>query len=269
MLFDRTRIRTRARFGEADIVHARLADEIAARLALVNRSFTRALIAGPVTPDIDAVWQGLGVPAVRVSPAAAERPDVVADIDQPFLRAFDLAISINDLALANDPVAALGQMRGTLKPDGLFLGAAASSGTLAELSDSLLHAEAELTGGAAMRVAPFGDVRKWGDAMARAGFALPVVDEVAVPVTYRSLGGLMADLKAVGLRGILASRVPAPRGLFAAAEAHYRARHTDPKGRLKATFVFAFLSGWAPDPGQQKPARRGSGKVSLVDALKP
>ncbi|UOM36066.1 SAM-dependent methyltransferase [Acuticoccus sp. I52.16.1] len=268
MLFDRTRIRTRSRSAEADVVHVRLAEEIADRVALVSRRFERALIVGPATPALREVWGRIGVPAVHASPAAAERPDVVADVSQPFLRSFDLAISINELSVANDPVMALGEMRGTLRADGLFLGAAACSGTLAELTDSLLHADAALSGGAAMRVAPFGDVRQWGDALARAGFALPVVDEVRVAVTYGTLASLLADLSAVGLRGVLASRVPAPRRLFAAAEAHYRAHHGDARGRLKATFVFAFLSGWAPDPGQQKPARRGSATVKLEDALK-
>ncbi|WP_226578540.1 methyltransferase domain-containing protein [Acuticoccus sediminis] len=268
MMFDRTRIRSRSRIGEADVVHVRLAEEIVDRLALVSRTFERALVVGPGTAALRQVWAQLGVPAVHVSPVAAERPDVVADIAQPFLRRFDLAISINELHVANDPVTALGEMRGTLKPDGLFLGAAASSGTLTELTESLLHADAALSGGAAMRVAPFADVRKWGDGLARAGFALPVVDEVRVSVTYGALASLMRDLAAVGLKGILTSRSPAPRRLFVEAEEYYRAHHADERGRLKATFVFAFLSGWAPDPGQQKPARRGSATVRLEDALK-
>lgn len=268
MLFDRSGLRTRRHMADADVVHVRLAEEIADRLALVSRRFERALIVGPGTGAVRAVWDRLGVDAVHAGPAPGERPDVVADLAQPFRRAFDLAISINELHLADDPVAALGEMRGALGPDGLFLGAAACSGTLAELAQSLLQAEAALSGGAAMRVAPFGDVRRWGDGMARAGFALPVVDEVRVTVTYGSLDSLLRDLGAVGLRRILAARTPAPRRLFAEAEAHYRAHYADARGRLVASFVFAFLSGWAPDPSQQKPARRGSASVRLEDALK-
>lgn len=268
MLFDRTGLRARPRIAEADFLHRRLAEEIADRLTLVSRRFERALVVGPQTPSVREVWDRTGLAAIHASPAPAERPDVVFDIGAPFRRAFDLAISINELHVANDPVAALGEMRGTLAPDGLFLGAAAASGTLAELADALLHAEAELTGGAAMRVAPFGDVRRWGDGLARAGFALPVVDEVRVTVTYGSLDSLLRDLGAVGLRRILAARTPAPRRLFAEAEAHYRAHYADARGRLVASFVFAFLSGWAPDPSQQKPARRGSASVRLEDALK-
>jgi SAM-dependent methyltransferase len=202
------------------------------------------------------------------SPSAADRPDVAADVHLPFFRQFPLAISLNELHLANDPVTMLGELRGTLRPDGLFLGAAASSGTLEELAESLLEADAALTGGAAMRVAPFGDVRRWGDGLARAGFALPVTDELRITVRYDSLWDLIGDLGAMGLRGILAERAPAHRHLFPAAQEHYRAHHADSDGRLRASFVFAFLSGWAPDPGQQRPARRGSANVRLQDALK-
>lgn len=268
MLFDRTVLRSRRDMAEADVVHVRLAEELAERLALVSRTFERALIVGPQTAAVRTIWDRLATSAVHAGPSAHERPDVVADITQPFSRTFDLAISINELHLANDPVTALGEMRGTLRPDGLFLGAAACSGTLAELTQSLLHAEASLTGGAAMRVAPFGDVRRWGDGLARAGFALPVVDEVRITVTYGRMETLLRDLEVVGLRRILATRSPAPRRLFAEAEAHYRANFADERGRLVASFVFAFLSGWAPDPSQQKPARRGSASVRLEDALK-
>ncbi|MEM0908535.1 MAG: hypothetical protein AAGJ94_14300 [Pseudomonadota bacterium] len=171
--------------------------------------------------------------------------------------------------MTNDPVAALGDMRGALVPDGLFLGAVSSAGTLQELAESLLAAEAELTGGAAMRVAPTSDVRRWGDALAKAGFALPVADELRFTVRYSNLKSLLDDLHGMRARGVLATRAPAHRRLFERAEAIYRERFSDPDGRLRASFHFACLSGWAPDPSQQKPARRGSATTSLADALKP
>lgn len=179
-----------------------------------------------------------------------------------------LVLSLNALHLAEDPVAALREILGALRPDGLFLGAAAARGTLGELTECLLAAETELTGGAALRVAPFADVRTWGDALARAGFALPVADEIRVTVRYSSLRALLDDLEGMGARGVLAHPTAAPRRLFERAETLYRARHCDPDGKLRATFVFACLSGWAPDPGQQRPARRGSATVRLADALK-
>lgn len=266
MLFDRARLRRRPRLAEADFLHVRLAEEIVERLGFVARRFDRGLVAGPLTPAVRAAWEAA---PVAWTYAAPEGGDVAADVAMPFARRFPLAVSMNELHLANDPVAALGEMRGTLEPDGLFLGAAASSGTLEELAGALLEAEAELTGNAAMRVAPFGDVRRWGDALAKAGFAMPVADEVRWTVRYPSLRALVDDLGRMGLRGILADRRPAPRRLFERAEEIYAERAGDADGRLRATFAFAFLSGWAPDPSQRKAApRRGSATVRLEDALK-
>jgi len=268
MLFARTRLRRRPRLPEADFLHALLAREILERLTFVSRTFQTGLVTGPLTPALREIWRSAPIRWTFASPSAADGPDVVADVHMPFLRAFPLCISINELHLSNDPVAMLGELRGTLRPDGLFLGAAPSTGTLEELADALLHAEAELSGGAAMRLAPFGDVRRWGDGLARAGFALPVADELRITVRYDTVSALLRDIGAMGLRGILAERVPAPRRLFERAEAIYRARNADPDGRLRATFVFALLSGWAPDASQQRPAKRGSASVRLEDALR-
>ncbi len=88
----------------------------------------------------------------------------------------DLAVSLLSLHEANDIPGTLIQIRRALRPDGLFLGAMAGGGTLAELRESLLAAETELYGGASPRVAPFTDVRDAGALLQRAGFALPVAD---------------------------------------------------------------------------------------------
>lgn len=269
MLFDRTRLRHRPHFAAADFLHVHAARELVERLRLVSRSFASALVCGPLSERLRAVWRETGVPLTFLAPAPGMRPDVAADVAMPFARRFPLAISLNELHLADDPVRVLGELRGTLRPDGLFLGAVACTGTLGELADALIFAEARLTGGAAMRVAPFGDVRRWGDGLAKAGFALPVADEMRLTVRYDGLADLFRDLGAMGLRGVLAERRPAPKRLFAEAEAHYRANNADPDGRLRATFALGFLSGWAPGPGQQKPARRGSATMRLEDALKP
>jgi hypothetical protein len=41
-----------------------------------------------------------------------------------------------------------------------------------------------------------------------------------------------------------------------------------PEGRIRETFDLIYLTGWAPDPTQPKPARRGSATASMVDALR-
>ena len=71
-------------------------------------------------------------------------------------------MSLLSLHEANDIPGTLIQIRRALRPDGLFLGAMAGGGTLAELRESLIAAETELFGGASPRVAPFTDVRDAG-----------------------------------------------------------------------------------------------------------
>ena len=103
----------------------------------------------------------------------------------------DLAVSLLSLQAMNDIPGMLIQIRRALRPDGLFLGAFAGAGTLAELRESLLAAETELYGGASPRVIPFTDVRDAGALLQRAGLALPVADVETVTVRYDSLFGLM------------------------------------------------------------------------------
>jgi hypothetical protein len=63
------------------------------------------------------------------------------------------------------------------------------------------------------------------------------------------------------------SRAPLHRRTLERAEEIYRAQHGTPDGKITATFEFVFMSGWAPDPSQQKPLRPGSAQQRLADAL--
>ncbi|MGC1488127.1 MAG: SAM-dependent methyltransferase, partial [Albidovulum sp.] len=40
-------------------------------------------------------------------------------------------------------------------------------------------------------------------------------------------------------------------------------------GRVATTYELIFLTGWSPDPSQQKPLKPGSAQARLADALKP
>ena len=97
-------------------------------------------------------------------------------------------------------------MRRALKPDGLFLAAFLGGDTLIELREAFAAAEAEVTGGASPRVAPFTDVRTAGALLQRAGFALPVADQDRHTVRYASALHLMRDLRAMGLTNVLVER---------------------------------------------------------------
>jgi len=262
--------------ASADFLVARAAEDLADRLATVERKFERGAAIFGVSPAATAVLAASGKVAnvQRVEADAAflgGGPGVISDPETIALEpaSIDLAVSLLALQETNDIPGQLIQIRRALKPDGLFLGVLAGAGTLVELRESLLAAETELTGGASPRVIPFTDVRDAGGLLQRAGFALPVADVETVTVRYDTMFGLMADLRAMGATSALADRPrrPSTRRLFQRAAEIYAERFSDPDGRVRASFSFVWLSGWAPDPSQQKPLKPGSAQVSLAKAL--
>lgn len=272
----RARALKEARAG-ADFLLARLTDDLADRLSVIQRRF-------PVAADLGG-HTGLAAEAIARSGKSDEIirvehdpgflhgpfPAVVGDEEALPLApsSMDLIVSMLGLQTVNDLPGALVQIRRALKPDGLFLAAMAGAGTLAELRESLLAAESEISGGASPRVAPFAEIRDAGALLQRAGFALPVTDVDSLTVRYDTMFGLMADLRSMGMQNALVgrSRRPATRKLFARAAQIYADRFSDPDGRVRATFSFIWISGWAPAPSQQKPLSPGSAKVSLASVL--
>ncbi len=250
----------------------RVAEDLADRLATVERQFAEAVALHCITPHAAAALAASGkvgrVTRVEADAAFLDGGEgLVAPPDRVPLapESVDLAVSVLSLHEANDVPGQLVQIRRSLRPDGLFLGALAGGGTLAELRDSLLAAETEVSGGAAPRVMPFADVREAGALLQRAGFALPVADVDTVTVRYDSMFGLLRDLRAMGATSALAERPrrPARRELFRRAAEIYAERHADADGRVRATFSTVWLSGWAPHESQQKPLRPGSATTSL------
>ena len=260
----------------ADFLMRRIADDFADRLDAVERKFARAAaLFCQTSAAFDAIKaSGKAGDIVRVEADALFLGDEAGIVAPPETVPFepqslDLAVSLLSLQAVNDVPGMLAQIRRTLRPDGLFLAAFAGAGTLAELRESLLAAEAELYGGVSPRVAPFPDVRDAGGLLQRAGFSLPVADVETVVVRYDTLYSLMADLRAMGETSVLVDRPrrPASKRLFMRAAEIYAERFTDPDGRIRASFSLVWMSGWAPDPSQQKPLKPGSAKVSLAKIL--
>jgi len=276
LLIERKRRAVRRAVPGADFLMRRAAEDLAERLATVGRRFAKAATLFSGTRDaLDIVLASCKADeAIRVEADAALLGQAEGMVAAPGVvplepASIDLAVSLLSLQDENDIPGMLIQIRRALKPDGLFLGVLAGSGTLAELRDSLLAAEVEMLGGASPRVLPFADVREAGALLQRAGFSLPVTDVENVTVRYATMFDLMADLRAMGATNTLSdrSRRPATRGLLMRAAAIYAERHSDPDGRIRATFSMIWLSGWAPDASQQKPLRPGSAEISLTKVL--
>ncbi len=261
----------------ADFLARRATEELADRLAVVQRDFA-------VAADIGTPFAGAALvlaararlthrlAPTRASLGAGDFLGCVGDAERsPFAgETFDLVVSLLALHHVDDLPGALIQMREMLRPDGLLLAALMGGDTLTELRQSLVIAESEITGGASPRVAPFADARALGGLLQRAGLALPVVDSDRLIARYADLPALMRDLRAVGATNPLVarSRTPPRRELFARAAQIYAERFADPDGRLRATFETLWLSGWKPHASQPKPLKPGSATTRLADALK-
>lgn len=282
-IFDRTLLgarRNRIAAGAAahDFLLERVADDIAERLAIVQRKFPLAanigahhgLLAQRIS-GVSGVARVINVDHTVRLLDQCKGARVVADEEAlPFAAAsLDLVVSGLSLHLVNDLPGALVQIRRALKPDGLLLAALLGGQTLTELRQAWLTAESEITGGASPRVAPFADVRDLGALLQRAGFALPVVDSEIVTVTYATPLDLMRELKDMGASNMLSARHrrPVTRGLLLRAAEVYAERFALPDGRVPATFEILTLTAWAPDESQPKPLRPGSAKTRLADAL--
>lgn len=256
----------------ADFLLRHAAGELIERLGAVQRQFAVGADIGSPTPDLARNLRGTGLVrrVWRLDDVAEAWPDAVASQEElPFAPgSLDIAVSVLALHAINDLPGTLVQIRRALKPDGLFVATLTGGDTLIELREALMAAEADITGGAAARVAPMADLRDHGALLQRAGFALPVADRETLTVRYSNVAALMHDLRAMGATNVLADRPgPLRRAVLARCEATYAERFADPDGRLRATFELHHLSGWAPDASQQKPLKPGSATARLADAL--
>jgi SAM-dependent methyltransferase len=276
LLIERKKRALRAGIADADFLMRRVAEDLGDRLSAVGRNFPDAAALFCQTPAAADVLRRSGKVANvrRIEADAAMFGSAGGTVAAPETvplppESIDLAVSLLSLHSVNDIPGMLVQIRRALRPDGLFLGALAGAGTLAELREALLLAETELSGGASPRIAPFVDVRDAGGLLQRAGFALPVADTETIRVRYASMFELMRDLRVMGETSVLTARPrrAAPLGLFSRAAEIYAERHAEADGRVPATFQIVWLSGWAPHASQQKPLKPGSATARLADAL--
>lgn len=255
MLRRRRRDRATARGGPSFLLRL-MADDLLERLDLVQRPFADALVLGGEDPAARLRERGLSVTCSG------------ADEDRlPFPpESFDLVLSAGMLDTVNDLPGALVQIRRALRPDGLFLAAFVGAGSLPRLRRAMRAAEEAEGRPAAPRIHPQIDVRAAGDLLTRAGFALPVADTLKLSIRYPAFAALVADIRALGAANLLLARDRRPFGRTGLAAA---AADFEEEGGTVERFEIVSLTGWAPGPDQPKAAPRGSGSVSLADALKP
>ncbi len=152
---------------------------------------------------------------------------------------FDLVFSNLMLQWLTPPDAALTEMRRVLKPGGLLLLSSFGPETLRELRTAW---EAGDTG---VHVNEFIDVHDLGSALARAGFAEPVLDVDRHVHHYAEARTLMRELKALGAHNVDVRRARGltGRGAFERMTAAYEAQRTP--GGLPATWQLVHAVAWA------------------------
>jgi SAM-dependent methyltransferase len=265
ILFDRAllarRLARAQKLGPAAFLLDRVREDMAERLAAVNRNFA----------EVADIWTpGGGLSLSRVG--KVRHVDIASGGETLPLapETLDLVVSALAFQFVNDLPGVLAQIRRALKPDGLLLAALIGGETLMELRLSFAAAEAECEGGVSPRVAPFADLRDIGSLLQRAGLALPVTDVDRVVVRYDNAFALMGDLRRMGATNILLERrrTPTRRATMMRMAQIFTRRFSDPDGRIRATFDIVWLSAWAPHESQPRPLRPGSATASLEQAVK-
>lgn len=285
-VFDRAAVRAHrqrsaARWTEHDFLKREVAERLLDRLRDVNRTFVSALDLGchggtlaerlPEVGKVEHLVQCDIAPAMAQRAAAGGCPALAADEEAlPFApHSFDLALSALSLHWVNDLPGTLIQLKTCLRPDGLLLAALLGGESLHELRVALMEAELEVTGGLSPRVSPFAEVRDCGGLLQRAGFALPVVDQDEITVTYADPFALLRELRGMAETNAVRERPRgmARRALFARMAEIYAERFARPDGRIPITFQVLYLTAWAPHDSQQQPLRPGSAKTRLAEVL--
>ena len=246
-------------FKSHDFLHQFVAKDIKLRLSEIKRDFQSVLLCGYHTADYLS----------DIFPNAKILKYTTPEILENHKGLYDCIISGSEMHIANDLPGLLIQLRRALKPDGVMISAFAGGETLYELRTALMQAEINIKGGASPRVHPFTDKHQMAGLMQRAGFALPVVDSEILNVSYRDMFHLLGDIRRMGESNCLMDSYKffTPSKVFFEASQIYQDKFKENDGRVTASFEIIFTIGWAPHSSQQKPAKRGSGHVSLTEIL--
>lgn len=274
-----------ATYDEHDVLHREVRSRLFERLGYTRLNPSRIvdLGCGPGSALrlLSRLYRGAEVYGLDLAEGMARRarrqwrwprrPLVVCgDMEQlPLASAgFDLALSVATLQWLNDLDQAFAEVRRILAPGGLWMFTTFGPDTLRELraafasvagvgADMGISAGADI-GAGDPRVNAFIDMHDIGDALIRAGFADPVMDQEVITLTYPDFASLLRDLRAVGVRNTLQHRA---RGLFGprrlqAVERNFRDRFVS-DGRWPLTWEVVYGHAWAPEgpPPSAAPGR--------------
>lgn len=204
----------------------------------------------------------------------SSRRDYCVVADEEFLPllpgSVDLVVSSMSMHWVNDLPGMLTQIRQSLKPDGVFIGAMLGGETLQEMRSAFALADLERLGGVSPHVSPFAKLRDCGDLLTRAGFTLPAVDSDMLDIPYPDMHTLMEHLKGMGENmATLDTRKHVSRDTFLATSSIFESMYSEEDGAIPVTFEVLYMVGWAPADTQKKPLKRGSASHRIIEELAP
>jgi SAM-dependent methyltransferase len=204
-----------------------MVEDVLDRLSFLRHEPQSSLVIGDYSEELHKALPGNVTTAEPAAGFAEELPFPIGP--------FDFIASLGTLDTVNDLPGALIHLRSALAPGGLMIASFMGAGSLPMLREAMRVTDGDRP---APRIHPQVDVRAGGQLLQRAGFSDPVVDSRSVDVRFRSLGGLVADLRAQGLGNVL-ERSGQPFGKAALA----RAREAF-SGPVVESFEILTLSGW-------------------------
>lgn len=266
-------------FAAADFLHAEIRSRLLERFEAITLEPTVVidLGAGPGLaletlaqrfPGAHLIALDRTLPMLQNIAAAVSASRLCADAQRQPLRDATADIVFSNLMIhwCRDIGAALAEVRRVLRHPGLFSFASFGPATLGELRSAWAAADGD------QHVLQFPAMHALGDALIRAGFSEPVLDCERVTVTYATIDGLVADLRAVGAANLAADRNP---GLTAPARWDCMRRAYEqlrgPDGRLPATIEVVYGHAWAGPPRSRTQGLAGEigGEVSIpIDAVR-
>ena len=230
-VYRRAASRQAANPDAAKFLFEEVGEDVAERLAFMQREPARALVIGDAG----------GVVADRLEASCGEvvtRGPHNLDEERPFDDGpFDLIVNVGSLASVNDLPGALIHYRNALASGGIFMASLIGAGSLPVLRSAMLAADGDRP---APRVHPMIDTGAASALLARAGFARHVVDSHTLKVGYRSLDRLIADMRDHGMGNAMRQFAPPlPRAALRRAREVFSA--DDP---TYETFELITLTGW-------------------------
>ena len=257
-------------YDAAAVLHTQIRQEHLARLELVSLAPEVVLDAGAGTGHATRALRKRYPKSTVIALDFSEGMLRIAGRQREWLRPFGRVCAAAerlpfqdgsiDLIFSNlllqwcDPEQVFPELRRVLKPDGLLTFTSFGPDTLRELRSAWAQADA------GSHVLPFIDMHDLGDALGRHGFAAPVLDVERITLSYQSVNGVLADLKATGARNALADRargLTGPRKMQRMRAAYEQFRD---QGRLPATYEVVFGHAWVPTG---LPPRRGASGSSF------